>query len=52
MAYYALLDGLTLDRFKPIPVTIDQPIVDPLPELTPTEPAPVEPAPAPSGSGD
>jgi hypothetical protein len=51
MAYYALLDGLTLDRFKPIPVTIDQPIVDPLPELTPTEPAPVEPAPAPSGSG-
>ena len=31
MAYYALLDGLTLDRFRPIPVPIDDPVVAPLP---------------------
>jgi hypothetical protein len=30
MAYYALLDGLTLDRFKPVPVTIDEPLVPPV----------------------
>src|SRR5829696_887878 len=29
MAYYALLDGLTLDRFKPLPTPIDEPIVAP-----------------------
>jgi hypothetical protein len=29
MAYYALLDGLTLDRFKPVPAPIDQPLVPP-----------------------
>jgi len=27
MAYYALLDGLTLDRFKPLPVPIEEPLV-------------------------
>jgi hypothetical protein len=37
MAYYALLDGLTLDRFKPLPTPIDEPIVQPV----------VDPAPAP-----
>jgi hypothetical protein len=31
LAYYALLDGLTLDRFKPIPVTITDPVVAPAP---------------------
>jgi hypothetical protein len=30
MAYYALLDGLTLDRFKPLPVPIDDPIAAPV----------------------
>ena len=40
MAYYALLDGLTLDRFRPIPVLIDEPIAQPLPEPAPGEPAP------------
>jgi hypothetical protein len=47
MAYYALLDGLTLDRFKPLPVPIDTPIADPLPqpEPAPTEPPPAEPPP-------
>jgi polysaccharide biosynthesis protein PslG len=38
MAYYAVLDGLTLDHFKPLPTPIDQPIVPP---------APGEPAPTP-----
>jgi hypothetical protein len=38
MAYYALLDGLTLDRFRPVPVPIDNPVVPP---------APGEPQPAP-----
>lgn len=45
MAYYALLDGLTLDRFKPLPVPINTPIAEPLPEPAPTEPVPTEPAP-------
>jgi hypothetical protein len=31
MAYYELLDGLTLDRFKPLPRPVEQPLVDPLP---------------------
>jgi hypothetical protein len=36
MAYYALLDGLTLDRFRPLPVPIADPVVPPAPgEPTP-----------------
>jgi hypothetical protein len=31
MAYYALLDGLTLDRFRPVPVPITDPVVPPAP---------------------
>jgi hypothetical protein len=31
LAYYALLDGLTLDRFKPIPLTIADPVAAPVP---------------------
>ena len=40
-AYYAMLDGLALDRFRPIPVTIEDPLAKP-----PPDPAPA-PAPAP-----
>jgi hypothetical protein len=39
-AYYALLDGLALDRFRPIPVTIEDPLAKPLPNPAPAEPAP------------
>jgi hypothetical protein len=46
-AYYALLDGLTLDRFKPIPVPVEEPIAEPLPEPPPGEPTPAEPPPPP-----
>jgi hypothetical protein len=31
MAYYALLDGLTLDHFKPLPVPVADPVVPPGP---------------------
>jgi hypothetical protein len=44
-AYFALLDGLTLDRFKPLPAPIDDPIAEPLPNPAPADPAPTEPAP-------
>jgi hypothetical protein len=27
MAYYALLDGLTLERFRPLPLPVDAPLV-------------------------
>jgi polysaccharide biosynthesis protein PslG len=37
MAYYELLDGLTLDRFTPVPVPIDEPVAPTLPE-PPAEP--------------
>jgi len=37
-AYFALLDGLALDRFKPLPAPIDDPVVAPPPE--PTQPGP------------
>jgi hypothetical protein len=40
MAYYALLDGLTLDRFRPIPVPIDEPVAAPLVDPAPAAPAP------------
>jgi hypothetical protein len=44
-AYWELLDGLSLDRFKPLPVPIVTPIAEPLPEPSP-EPTP-DPQPAP-----
>ena len=31
-AYFALLDGLALDRFKPLPTPIDDPVVPPAPD--------------------
>jgi hypothetical protein len=31
MGYYEFLDGLTLDRFKPLPRPIDEPVAEPLP---------------------
>jgi hypothetical protein len=31
MAYYELLDGLTLDLFKPLPVSIAEPVEEPAP---------------------
>ena len=37
-AYFALLDGLALDRFKPLPTPIDDPVVAPAPD--PTQPGP------------
>jgi hypothetical protein len=37
-AYFALLDGLALDRFKPLPSPVDEPVVAPAPE--PTQPGP------------
>jgi polysaccharide biosynthesis protein PslG len=40
-AYYALLDGLALDRFRPIPVPIADPVAEPLPP--PAEPPPAAP---------
>jgi polysaccharide biosynthesis protein PslG len=44
LAYYELLDGLTLDRFKPFaplgPI-VDEPLPDPLPEPAPPEPEPL-----------
>jgi hypothetical protein len=30
MGYYRFLDGLALDRFKPLPTPIDDPVVDPV----------------------
>jgi hypothetical protein len=45
-AYFALLDGLTLDRFKPLPAPIDDPIAEPVPNPAPADPVPSEPAPA------
>lgn len=38
LAYYELLDGLSLDRFKPLPAPIDDPVVNPLPQPRPTNP--------------
>jgi len=37
-AYFALLDGLALDRFKPLPAPIEDPVVAPAPE--PAQPGP------------
>jgi polysaccharide biosynthesis protein PslG len=37
-AYFALLDGLALDRFKPLPAPVEDPVVPPAPE--PTQPGP------------
>jgi polysaccharide biosynthesis protein PslG len=39
-AYYALLNGLALDRFRPIPVPIEDPLTKPPPDPAPAEPAP------------
>jgi polysaccharide biosynthesis protein PslG len=44
MGYYQLLDGLSLARFRPVPVPVDEPVAPPLPA---PEPAP---APAPPGT--
>jgi hypothetical protein len=45
-AYYALLDGLSLERFKPVPVPIANPLIEPLPPPAP-EPPPEPPPPGP-----
>ena len=34
-AYFALLEGLSLDRFKPLPPPIDDPVVPPAPGSSP-----------------
>ena len=48
LGYYELLDGLSLARFRPVPVPVNEPIAPPLPE---PQPAPV-PAPPPPPPGD
>ena len=45
-AYYALLDGLSLERFRPVPAPIADPIIEPLPP-----PAPEPPPPDPTATG-
>jgi hypothetical protein len=46
LGYYELLDGLSLARFRPVPLPVNEPIAPPLPE---PKPAPV-PAPPPPPS--
>ena len=45
LGYYELLDGLSLARFRPVPVPVDEPIAPPLPvpDLEPVPPAPLPP---------
>lgn len=45
-AYYELLDGLSLDRFRPLPVPITDPIAEPLPPPQPPPEPPTDPPPA------
>jgi len=47
-AYYELLDGLSLDRFRPLPVPITDPIAEPLP---PPQPPPEPPTDTPPAGG-
>jgi hypothetical protein len=49
MGYYRLLEGLTLDRFRPVPVPIDEPIAKPLPG---PNPGPGDPIPDPPPDSD
>jgi hypothetical protein len=39
VGYYELLDGLSLARFKPVPVPVDDPIAPPLPLPEPPPPS-------------
>jgi len=48
MAYYQLLDGLSLARFKPVPVPVTEPVAAPLPAPEPGPP----PEPPPTGEPD
>jgi polysaccharide biosynthesis protein PslG len=50
-AYYALLDGLSLDRFKPVPVPVADPIIEPLPPPAPEPPPEPPPADPPAAEG-